>query len=93
MKLRDDVRLAAYAVSIGFELRAENGSALGSATFNYDGTPADTIWFVIGDVHVWLTAGGWRVSRLVDDVFEKPGLFFPTLKRALDEGAHNWRDR
>src|SRR5690348_11752793 len=92
---RDDLKLAAYAVSLGFGLLGSPGQ-LSPAQFDDDGIPPpDSIQFVIGDVHVWNTARGWRVSRLVDGSYAKPSDsdFFDKLKHALDEGARNWRDR
>lgn len=93
--LRDDLALAAYAISVGYELRGHNDTAIAVALFDYGGIPPDSLQFMIGDVHVWSTARGWRVSRLVDGLYAKPADsdFFRHLKQALDEGLRNWRDR
>jgi hypothetical protein len=99
MKIRDDLRLAAYAYSLGYEVRGERFVDLrspgGAGMFNSDGIPPESLQFIIGDVHVWDTARGWRVARLIDGLYEKPSPsgFFAKLKDALDEGARNWRDR
>lgn len=93
--LRDDLALAAYAVSLGYELRGHLDAQLNITAFDSTGIPPDSLQFIIGDVHVWCTTRGWRVSRLVGDVFPRPtdSDFFPKLKHALDEGARDWRDR
>lgn len=97
--LRDDLKLGAYAISLGYELRGFADVKLSdpgaSALFHPDGCPRDGLQFVIGDVTVWDTARGWRVARLIDGLFEKPNpsQFYAKLKDALDEGARNWRDR
>lgn len=97
---REDLKLAAYAYAIGFDIRghlnADLRSAAGNGLFNDDGIPADSLQFVIGDMHVWDTARGWRSSRfLPGGTYEKPtdSDFYRKLKDALDEGARNWRDR
>lgn len=93
--LRDDLALAAYAVSLGFELRGHLDAPLAATHFADDGIPPNSLQFTIGDVHVWATQRGWRMSQLVDGVFARPtdSDFYLKLKQALDEGARHWRDR
>lgn len=97
--LRDDLALAAYAVMLGYELRGyldvDLKTAGASALFAEDGIPGDGLQFKLGDINVWFTARGWRVGRLVEGRYEKPGDadFHHKLKAALDEGVRNWRDR
>lgn len=93
--LRDDLALSAYAVMLGYTLFGHHALPLAGSQFDGDGIPGDSLQFVLGDVHVWATARGWRCSRLIDGMFEKPtdSDFFNKLKPALDEGARNWRDR
>ena len=95
-QLRDDLMLAAYAVSLGFEVCPyQSGGKVTPAAFDDAGIPHDSLQFVLGDVSVWMTARGWRVARVVDGLFEKPNdsQFYAKLKDALDEGNRNWRDR
>lgn len=96
--LRDDLALAAYAVSLGYELRGHYDVSLSSAgapaLFNDDGIPHGSLQFIVGDVHVWATARGWRTSRMMPSgVYDLPTAshFREKLKAALDEGARNWR--
>lgn len=93
--IRDDLRLAAYAVALKYSLRGPGGMPLEAATFATNGTPYNGLQFVLGDVSVWDTSRGWRVARLVDGKFEhaQDSDFYKRLKDALDEGARNWRDR
>ncbi len=95
--LRDDLTLAPYALALGYEVKGHHDVKLTPvpALFDDGGVPRDSLQFVIGDVHVWNTARGWRCSRLIDGVFEKPTAsdFFGVLKDALDAGDRNWRDR
>lgn len=94
-RLRDDIRLAAYAVALGYEVRGHSDQKLVPSFFNDDGLPMASLQFTIGDVHVWDTARGWRFSRLIGGRYELPTAsnFFGLLKDALDAGERNWRDR
>lgn len=93
---REDLTLTAYALSLGFEIRAHLDLDLHPSDFDDNGIPSDSLQFRIGDVHVWDTARGWRSSRfLPGGTYEKPtdSDFYRKLKDALDESARNWRDR
>ena len=97
-KLRDDLALAAYAVSLGYTLRGHNDLDLTPTPnfFGDDGVAHYSLQFRLGDMHVWATERGWRCSRLLArGMFEKPTdlCFWKSLKDALDEGVRNWRDR
>lgn len=81
-RARQDVLLAAYAMSLGFQVIADG--------FTEKGLPAGTLAFHKNEVRVWFTARGWRVAREVGGRIEgKPADsdFFVQLKKALD-AAH-----
>ena len=90
MFIRDDVRLAAYAVHLGFSIaphRSETWTERGRNT----GTPKETLEFFHGATRVWLTERGWRVATLgADGLYAepKPGDWFKSLKDALDYASH-----
>lgn len=100
-QLREDIRLTAYAVSLGYELVHSKG-------FTEDGSPKDEVRFRIRhdrpemgttqDVEVFLTAMGWRLA--VEEIPWAQGQmiktylrpdptrdFFTSLKKALDQGV------
>lgn len=78
---REDLLLAAYAVSRGYTI---NETVYDEAT----GVPATALVFVYGRTWVWFTSRGWRVADLIDGEYEKPKIeqFHPTLKAAIDAG-------
>jgi hypothetical protein len=78
--MRDDLALAAYAVHIGYTIKAKK--------FDSQGIPHDGLSFTCGDVTVWETAWGWRVGKLENDRYcpPSPDKFFKKLKAALDAG-------
>ena len=79
--VRQDVMLAAYAVSLGFQIE--------SGCFDDKGMPVGTLAFNKGKIRVWCTERGWRVARQEGDRFlENPSDrdFFARLKKALDAG-------
>lgn len=80
--LRQDLRLAAFAACSGFSIRDNAGMA---APEFVDGIPTDSLSFVLGAWHVWLTDRGWRAARLVDGRYEPPvpSQFFSSLLKAL----------
>lgn len=91
--MRDDLKLAAYAVALGYTLHLD---ALGSArplpvaAFEpHKGVPADGISFKRGAVTVWDTDRGWRVAKLEGDRFPKPqpSDFYRSLYHALNAGV------
>lgn len=68
-KLRDDLALAAYAVSLGFAVRGFSELSpsfpVGLPHYGADGIPNDPLTFVLqhpndDDIVVWSTARGWR---------------------------------
>lgn len=85
--VREDLLLAAYAVSLGYSIEA------GPNGFKFDptGIPHEGLQFTRGDVHVWDTARGWRCSRLGDDGRfphpPPPGEFYQRLLGALTAGV------
>lgn len=36
---------------------------------NFDKVPHDTVSFIKGDIHVWLTEKAWRIAKLVDGYY------------------------
>lgn len=94
---RHDLILTAYAVHLGFDVKAHHDLKItGPSLFDENGIPFDSLQFVLGDMHVWQTARGWRVSKLtVHGTYEKPteSDFFVKLLEALEEGNRRWRDR
>ena len=79
--VRQDVMLAAYAVSLGFQIE--------SGRFDDKGIPVGTLAFNKGKIRVWCTERGWRVARQEGDRFlENPSDrdYFAKLKKALDAG-------
>lgn len=90
--MRDDLKLAAYAVSLGFTLEIQGCSGprgFSPDLFDSTGIPHDGLAFHRGPVAVWQTAQGWRVAKLEDERFPKPqpSDFHANLKAALDVGA------
>lgn len=90
--MRDDLKLAAYAVALGYSLEIQgcNGPReFGPERFDSNGIPHDSLAFSLGLVSVWQTARGWRVAALSGDHYPKPqaGDFHAKLKAALDHGA------
>lgn len=83
--LRDDLKLTAYALSIGYTIRPGPYGY----RFNADGVPPDSLVFSRGAVTVWWTTRGWRVAKLGENgLYPKPvdSDFHPHLKDALDAG-------
>lgn len=91
--MRDDLKLAAYAVALGYTLSNDGGRDFGPGLFDAQGVPHDSLSFRIGcnanAVTVWQTARGWRVGRLIGEYYTRPREceFFDKLKPALDMGA------
>ena len=94
-KLRDDLALAAYAVSLGFAVRgfSELSPAfpIGLPHYGADGIPADPLTFVLqhpndDDIVVWSTARGWRVAQKRGGHCPLPQLheFYTDLRLALE---------
>ena len=85
-KIREDIFLAAFAVSLGYEIYHA------AANFNANGVPQESLHFGRdnGSVHIWETARGWRVAKRekFDDVFPRPEAsdFHKTLLEALKHG-------
>lgn len=81
-QIRDDLTLAAYAVSLGYSID------FASAHF-VAGIPQNGLRFSKGDVHVWETSRGWRMTKLVDGMFTMPqdSDFYKNLLSALEDGA------
>jgi hypothetical protein len=86
--LRQDLAYAAYAVALGYTITHSHGEKLNSARFNA-GIDHNSHNFHLGDVHVWDTARGWRVAKLVDGHYPKSqdSDFFSDLHLALEAGA------
>lgn len=89
--MREDLKLAAYAVALGYSLNIEreHRGAFGPDRFDPTGIPHDGLQFEREDVHVWQTARGWRVAKLTGGRF--PAVestdFHRTLLSALKAGA------
>lgn len=83
--LRDDLALAAYAVSLGYSIRLYPGSGFDEET----GLPDHSLQFNFGRTDVWNTQRGWRVADLNSGLYEKPvpEQFYSKLKDALDAGV------
>lgn len=90
-KLREDLEFSPYAVALGYAIMHGHwveGHTLDLTRF-VDGVDPSTHQFRLGDVYVWETARGWRVSSLIDGTFTKPesSEFFTRLRPALEHGA------
>jgi hypothetical protein len=87
--MRDDLKLAAYAVALGYSLHIDGGKRPFKPDSFIAGIPHDGLSFERGAVHVWDTARGWRVAKLEGGRFPRPvpEEFFPSLLKALDAGA------
>jgi hypothetical protein len=91
--MRDDLKLAAYAVALGYTLsldRQPHGAPIDVTRFQvHNGVPADGLQFERNGVHVWDTARGWRVAKLQGDRFPKPDPadFHSSLYKALNRGV------
>jgi hypothetical protein len=87
--MRDDLKLAAYAIANGFTLGLDRGRTFDAGAFDANGIPHDGLTFQRGPVSVWETARGWRVAELVGDRYSPPrdsefhGRLLPALKAAL----------
>lgn len=85
-KVREDIMLAAFAVSLGYEIYYAN------AKFDVTGIPHESLHFGRdgGNVHVWETARGWRVAKreMFENAFPRPEAsdFHSTLLAALKHG-------
>jgi hypothetical protein len=84
--MRDDLKLAAYAVACGFTLKIDGGKRPFAPSSFIAGIPHDGLSFERNGTHVWETARGWRVATLEGDRFPKPqdSDFHRSLLKALD---------
>jgi hypothetical protein len=88
--MRDDLKLAAYAVACGFTLHTEKNGERGAEVrprHFVAGVPHDGLQFTLGPVHVWQTARGWRVAKLEGDRYPPavPEDFHRSLLPALEK--------
>ena len=86
--VRDDLTFTAYALRLGYEVLGHGAFPLGTANF-VAGIPQDSVQFVKGNVHVWLTSRGWRVGLLKDGLFVRAQEddFHRRLPAALEAGV------
>jgi hypothetical protein len=82
---RDDITLCAFAMSLGFEVAGHNWQPLSDSEFTARGLPIHSLMFKRGTLSIWLTARGWRRSRTIGGVFDRPkdDEFFSSLYKAL----------
>lgn len=92
--MRDDLKLAAYAVALGYTLQIDSTRRRGEPVEPGDfiqGVPHDGLQFEKGRAHVWDTARGWRASALNDEGRyphpAPPEEFHRTLLQALNAGV------